>query len=210
MNSYEKNKLSHGSDFKGLETHIGTRHWMVIKNAVTSWLVQRTQRSAEHSVCPLEVDSLVVVVAVKGVRIVEVMGCPPASRLLHVEHDYSVPPHIHHVHKPAIAFSVPDINDQVCVQRALQNLIWWELVAQHLLVACQIEGNDLRRAELLQICQSVDDPGIDDKKTSAFVDRHAINRKQSAAIRVGCWGVRRPVWIWLKCWALTECWKLNY
>lgn len=193
----------------GLETHIGTRHWMEIKNAVTGWLVQGTQRSAEHSVCPLEVNSLVVVVAVEGVGVVEVIGRSPASRLLHVEHDYSIPPDIHHIHKPAIAFSVPDINDQVCVQRALQNLIWWELVNQHLLVGCQIEGDDLGRAELLQIRQSVDDSGIDDEKSSAFVDRHAINRQQSGAIRVGCWGVCRPIRVWLECWALAECWKLN-
>lgn len=148
---------------------------MEIKNAVTGWLVQGAQRRTEHAVSPLEVDALVGVVAVEGVRVVEVIGRSPASRLLHVVHHDAVPPNIHHVHEAAVAFAISDVNDQVGVQRALQNLIRWELVNQHLTVGCEIEGHDLGWAELLQIFQRVDDPGVDDEKSSALVNRHAVN-----------------------------------
>lgn len=58
---------------------------MVVKHSIARGSVQRTQRSSEHAIGPLEVDVLISVVAGERVGVVQVIRGAPARALGQIE-----------------------------------------------------------------------------------------------------------------------------
>lgn len=155
---------------------------MEVKHPITCWLIQWTQRTPKHAIGPLEIYVRVIVIAVEGTRVIEVVGGSPARRLFDVVNEDSVSPHVHHINESAITLAVSNIDDDVGVQRSLKNLIGWKLVRQNLLIRVKVEGDNFRWAKLLQIGQSVDDTGINHKQPAALINRHSVDRQKSRAV----------------------------
>lgn len=157
---------------------------MEVKHSITGWLIQWTQRTPKHAIGPLEIYLRVIVIAVEGAWVVEVVGGSPARRPLDVVNEDSVSPHVHHINEPAITLAVSYVDDNVGVQRPLKHLIGWELIRQNLLIRVKVESDNFRGAKLLQIRQSVDDTGINDKQPATLIDRHSVDRQKSRAVWV--------------------------
>jgi hypothetical protein len=182
---------------------------MVKQHTIASWLIQRTQCRTKNTVRPLEVQALVCVVAGKGIRVEQVVGGAPRGSLRHVKDQNSVPPHIHDVHERPIALAIAHVDHEIRVQRTLQHLLGGERIGEHLLVGGEVEGDNFRWTELLQVGESVHDARVDDPETVALVDGHAVDGEEAIAVGVRGRGVSGPVGVWCEGWGVCEGWQLD-
>lgn len=182
---------------------------MIKQHPITSWFIQRTQCCAKNAICPLKIQSLISVVTCKWIWIVQIIWSAPRSSLCHVKNHQSIAPNIHDIDESSIAFTIADIDDNVRVERALQNLIGREWISDDLLIGGQVKSDNFRWTQLLEICESVDNAWIDDPQSITLVDCHAINRQK--AITVGICGrcVSGPVGIRCESGRLSEGGKID-
>lgn len=175
---------------------------MEIQSSVIAHFLLSTQYTTEHSVCPVESQSLIAELTISWLWHVIVMLCPPTFHLLHVKHQYFIPENVHHICKSTTTIFFVYINDDICVQWTLKNLIFRQRIVENLLVCLQIVNEYFRGTKSHW---SIEDSRIDHEESSTFVDCVSINRHDFAAVGLSYSRVRAPTRIWLKCWTLWVC-----
>lgn len=117
----------------------------------------------------------------------------PAPAVLQTEHDHPVTPDVRHVRVGRGALSVPDVHNDVGVQRVLLHLIGGQLMGEQLTIGAQIEGDDLRRTHLVDGDRCVHHTRIDDPQALAFVHVQSVDGHQFGAVGTLRIAVGRPV-----------------